>query len=116
MKIMESKLISVAKDFSPSPAGRHVKDGPYPGEVFRDTILVPALKAYKNVVVDFDGTEACGSSFLDEAFGGLVYKAGFSVKSLKEILHLHASRKSYEAKVWGYIAEASQREKISGRA
>lgn len=103
---MTNFVISVANSFSPSPAGRHKGDGPFPGEVFRDSLLIPALRSNESVTVDFDGTEACGSSFLDEAFGGLVRQGGFTEQALRKTLHFQASRKSYEAKVWKYIHEA----------
>ena len=101
---MTSKLISVAKEFSPSPAGRYASDGPYPGEVFRDQILVPALRNYETVVVDLDGTDGYGSSFLEEAFGGLV-RRGFTVAELKKRLDIKSSRASYRVRAWNYIEE-----------
>lgn len=106
---MNTAVITVAKDFSRAPAGRFVTDGPFPGEVFRDKLLVPALQGNDIVTVDFDGTEPCGSSFLDEAFGGLVRDRGYSLKDLEQHLKVHSSRKSYEAKVWSYIQEAKPR-------
>lgn len=102
---MTTKLISIAKDFSPFPAGRYLADGPYPGERFRDELLMPALKAHADVTVDLDGTTGFGSSFLEEAFGGLVRK-GFSVDELKRRLHIKSERQSYEVRIWSYIAGA----------
>ena len=43
---MVEKLISVS-EFSRFPGGRWKKDGPFSGEEFRDTIVIPALKAAK---------------------------------------------------------------------
>lgn len=99
---MKSKLISVATDFSPSPAGRYPADGPFPGAVFRDTLLIPAVKNNDVVTVDLDGTDGYGSSFLEEAFGGLV-RCGFPESLLRKKLKVKSSRKSYEVRVWGYI-------------
>lgn len=99
---MKSTMISVAADFSPSPAGRYKGDGPFPGEVFRDKLLVPAVNNNDVVTVDLDGTDGYGSSFLEEAFGGLVRK-GFSETVLQQKLKLKSSRKSYEVRVWNYI-------------
>ena len=70
---MSTQVISIAKDFSPTPAGRYRSDGPFPGEKFRDDLLLPALrKDTEPVTVELDGTAGFGSSFLEEAFGGLV--------------------------------------------
>lgn len=69
--------IDIAKVFSRHPAGRVPADGPNSGERFRDEILVPALKEAMErsdstpVIVDIDGCRSFGSSFLEEAFGGL---------------------------------------------
>lgn len=66
------KIINVAKDFSDEPIGRFPSDAEYNGQRFRDEYLFPALSKFDKVIVDFDGVEGCGSSFLEEAFGGLV--------------------------------------------
>ena len=87
--------ISLAEDFSPFPAGRyHPDDGPYTGQRFREERLVPALGKLgeaERLEVVFGGVEGCGSSFLDEAFGGLVRDAGFSKAFLEKHLHLTTS-------------------------
>lgn len=66
------KTISIADDFSSAPAGRFPDDGPYNGTRFRDEFLLPALRSGEDVVVSLDGVSGFGSSFLEEAFGGLV--------------------------------------------
>lgn len=104
---MTSKSISIAADFSPSPAGRYESDGPFPGEVFRERLLGPALRNFDEVVVDLDGTSGYGSSFLEEAFGGLV-RGGFTIDQLKKKLKVNSSRESYRIRIWNYIREASQ--------
>lgn len=76
--------IDVAQQFSAYPSGRVSKDGENNGERFRNEILVPALKKVlddKNsasvVIVDIDGCRTFGSSFLEEAFGGLARVPAF---------------------------------------
>lgn len=66
------KVIDVAEQFSKNPYGRYPEDGNYNGQRFRDEFLVPALKSNEEVKVDLSGTNRYGSSFLEEAFGGLV--------------------------------------------
>ena len=103
---MNGKLITVASDFSLSPAGRFLADGPFPGEKFREEILLPALREHEDVIVDLDGTSGMGSSFLEEAFGGLVRLAGFSEPQLRQRLHIRSSRQTYEQRIWKYIHKA----------
>ncbi|MEO2266493.1 STAS-like domain-containing protein [Pseudoalteromonas sp. YIC-656] len=62
------------KDFSRFPGPRYIKLGKYSGEEFRDNVLIPAILEHNLVKVDLDGTVGYGSSFLDEAFAGLLRK------------------------------------------
>lgn len=62
-------VFSVAKDFSPQPAGRTSKDGPYNGWALRSRLT--DLLHQGPVKVDLDGTLGFGSSFLQAAFQGL---------------------------------------------
>jgi len=62
-------------DFSEFPGARYDSLGPNSGEKFRKTVLIPAIKANENketITVVLDGAFGYGSSFLDEAFGGLI--------------------------------------------
>lgn len=66
-----SHVISVAQDFTRTPGPRYIKQGDWSGEKFRK-LIERRLKEWGDVVIDLDGTRGYGSSFLDEAFGGLV--------------------------------------------
>lgn len=83
--------IVIAEDFSRFPGGRFPEDGDYNGEKFRRKFLVPALKKFDKVEVVFDGVAGFGSSFLEEAFGGLVRSEGFNKRQLDNKLILIAS-------------------------
>ena len=74
--------ISVAKDFSTVPLGRFPDDSTFNGTVFREEWLLPALAKHDTLQIDFDGAEGYGSSFLEEAFGGLVRLHGFNPSDL----------------------------------
>ncbi|WP_138511659.1 STAS-like domain-containing protein [Maricaulis alexandrii] len=74
--------INVSRDFSVEPGPRYKKQGPFSGELFREKCLVPALRAGGCVIVEMDGTEGYGSSFIDEAFGGLVRSGEFKADEL----------------------------------
>lgn len=68
----------IAKEFTDTPGGRTPKEGEFSGEVFRELILQPIYKENldKNEIltINFDGCYGFGTSFLEEAFGGLVRK------------------------------------------
>ena len=107
---MTRTTIDIAKDFSAFPAGRLITDGPFSGARFRDELLVPALKESDEVQVIIDGAKGYGSSFLEEAFGGLV-RNGFDVKSLKDKLHLIGTKAGfgiYITNIWTYIDDAAK--------
>lgn len=111
---MTEKLIVIAKDFSPSPIGRYRSDSETSGEAFRVDHLAPALRSYDRVTVDLDGTDGYGSSFLEEAFGGLIRKEGFTENQLKNKLQIISNRISYRVRAWNYIADEQRRHKPRG--
>lgn len=82
--------ISVAKHFSQYPAGRYPEDGDFNGTRFREEKLAPPLIEGKTVEVTFEGVAGLGSSFLEEAFGGLVREHHLSKEFLDEHLRLVA--------------------------
>ncbi|MGA3683476.1 STAS-like domain-containing protein [Pseudomonas graminis] len=100
---MNAMTIYVAKDFTRMPCVRNREDGKNSGEEFRDEILLPALRTNDQVVVDLDGVLSLGSSFLEEAFGGLVRKGYFTAKELGAKLVLKFQLASYVEETWGYI-------------
>lgn len=83
----QPKIINIARDFSPFPAGRIISDGPNSGQKFRQTLLEPALEKHSLVEVQLDGVKGYPSSFTEEAFGGLV-RAGHSKHDLKQRLNI----------------------------
>lgn len=77
--------INIAKDYTISPGGRHKTDGDFSGEEFREKYLEPFFDDKTNndrITVILDGTYGYGTSFLEEAFGGLARK--FSRKEVLE--------------------------------
>lgn len=69
---------SIARQFSRHPGPRFRRQGADSGEALRAR-LVRILNSHPDatIVVELDGTSGFGSSFLDEAFGGLVRSDGF---------------------------------------
>lgn len=72
-------------DFSQFPGPRYIKLGPDSGELFRKKKLLPALLENDEVSVNLDGVAGYGSSFLEEAFGGLV-REGVDIKKIKFLM------------------------------
>jgi hypothetical protein len=75
----DSKIVDVGADFSLTPGGRFADEGEFSGEEFRTTKLEPLLDAGFSIVVDLDQPMGFTTSFLEEAFGGLVRRYGAEV-------------------------------------
>ncbi len=105
------KTIKIASEYSDTPLGRFPSDGDYNGTRFREEFLRPALQVEDRVVVDIDEVEGYGSSFLEEAFGGLVRGGDFSADGLRkklEIAYKDPDFKIYGDLIWRYIEEAKK--------
>ncbi|WP_029046215.1 STAS-like domain-containing protein [Cupriavidus sp. amp6] len=101
------RTISIAKDFSRHPAGRFERDGPSSGELFRRKFLIPSLREEQDkIVIEMDGARGYGSSFLEEAFGGLV-REGFDKERLLRTLVIIASNASLKVEIEDYIKSAA---------
>ncbi len=74
--------VSVARDFTPHPGPRYRWQGDFSGQEFRAK-LVAWLARADRLFVDLDGTSGFGSSFLDEAFGGLIRSEGMRKDDVK---------------------------------
>ena len=110
--------------FSKTPFGRFTQkdennndiQNPHSGEAFRailKPILIQAMKNSEQVTIDFDNVEyGIGSSFLEEAFGGLVRKEGFTAKELLEttppLLVIKSEVSFYQIEITEYIKDADQ--------
>ncbi|HBS6036907.1 TPA: STAS-like domain-containing protein [Klebsiella aerogenes] len=94
------------KDFSKYPGPRYESLGENSGEKFRDTFLIPAILENDEIAIDFDGVFGYGSSFLEEAFGGLVRK-GISLNKIEMIKkNLKSRDESIKEEVISYINDA----------
>lgn len=101
MHLMGEYMVDLAKDFSRAPAGRFISDGPNSGERFRSEYLEPNLKMHEKVVVLLDGTRGLGSSFLEEAFGGL-RRLGFTYEQLTHKIDLVSKDSSLVSEIRSY--------------
>jgi hypothetical protein len=93
------KKLFVADQFSKVPGARLRRDGPNSAEEFRADVLIPALRSAinDNAALDvlLDGTAGYGSSFLEEAFGGLVRSATFPPDQIRTHLRIVANDPLY---------------------
>ena len=90
----------IAEEFSVTPGGRFKKHGPYSGEEFREdvlrTLLQRAVGADEKLTIVLDGTAGYGSSFLEEAFGGLIRLRLFDKEQVRRHLEVQALEPLYE--------------------
>lgn len=101
----------ISTDFSFVPAGRYYSDGNFTGQRYREEFLKPLLLANDLVEVDIDDTAGLGSSFLEEAFGGLVREGYFTAPQLHKRLKVVARNprsKMYELSIWKFIDNAQK--------
>lgn len=108
---MESKFrINIAKDFSPVPIGRYPSDSDSNGADFREKVLVPALAAHQMLEITLDGTEGYGSSFLEEAFGGLVRIHKFSAEEItKRINFISIEDPTLVEEILSYVTSSTSK-------
>lgn len=108
---MSAIRIDIGKDFSDVPSGRFPEDGNFNGERFRKQYLVPALRAGSKFIVNVDHTEGFGSSFLEEAFGGLIRLEGFRKAELDRLMEIEATKPQtlrYKRKIEQYLERADR--------
>jgi hypothetical protein len=99
---MDSIVIKI-RDFTKAPGPRYIKeevrDANNSGERFRDSSLYPTLLKVitesKKLIIDLDGTEGYGTSFLEESFGGLIREKGMDYKIIKDTIELISKEEPY---------------------
>ena len=105
--------INIAKDFSKTPGGRYIKEGPFSGEEFRIKLLKPAyektIKLGGQLTVVLDGGFGYTPSFLEEAFGGLVREV--KSEDVAKIKIVSEEEPSQISKIASYIADALRNNK-----
>ncbi len=105
---VRANVIDVGTDFTRFPAGRTNSDGPYSGEAFRDKHLRPWLDRHERVEIRLDSALGYGSSFLEEAFGGLI-RLNYSKEDVLSLLQLDTADPLLKQEIEGYIKNASSK-------
>ncbi|MCI8749408.1 MAG: STAS-like domain-containing protein [Lachnospiraceae bacterium] len=104
--------IQICKDFSDTPGGRYICEGEYSGEKFREELLLPKYNEAEDkgekLRVEFDGCYGFGTSFLEEAFGGLVrvYK---KEKVLDRLVIISKEDETIPGLIEKYVKEAESK-------
>lgn len=99
MKTVDKHTLVIAKDFSPTPGSRYIIEGDFSGEALRKEILTNMLKKAiednTQLFIDLDGTSGYGTSFLEEAFGGLIREDGYDYQTICNHMELKSEEEKY---------------------
>ncbi len=102
-----SNRFSIAEKFTRRPGPRYKDRGAFSGEEFREKELIPMVKRGEPVEIDLDGTLWYGSSFLEEAFGGLIRETKISADDFRRLFSFKSDEdRSYITEIMEYVAEA----------
>ncbi len=113
MKAADNKILKICKEFSSTPGPRYEQEGEYSGEAFRKKVLKPfidsALLEKVGLVIDLDGTAGYGTSFLEEAFGGLIRADGFKFAVLDKTIIFISNEEPYLIDdIKSYLSDADE--------
>ena len=98
--------INIKEEFNQYIGGRYRTLGKHSAEELRDDIVIPALKKYKDVTLDFDDVIIC-SSALEELCGGIVRNYDMPGFYLKNTLYIECDTDSTLVdEAWEYIHDA----------
>jgi len=106
-----SSILTVRDDFSFTPGPRYTGEGEFSGQEFRNAHLKPAVESaisngYKLIVI-LDGTAGYGTSFLEEAFGGLIREDDISYDLIINSIEFITTEEPYlEEDVRQYLLDA----------
>ncbi len=108
--------LNIAEEFTTTPGIRYRKDSDYSGEEFREVLLYPAylraIRENKRLYIDIDGGYGYATSFLEEAFGGLVRVEGVDANKLLSILEIKSEdEQEWIEKIKGYIKDANKKKR-----
>lgn len=107
------RVIDIGRDFSMTPGARYRRHGAYSGEEFRAMLASKLREAvandYKLVVLIDTVKRSYLSSFLDEAFGGLIRDEHFDKSEVRQHLEIRSALPrfaKYKAMAEKYMLDA----------
>lgn len=108
MNAQKIKKIHIASEWSKSPTGRYQSDGKSNATDFKKKFILNDLDAVAVFVIDLDGTDGYGSSFLEEAFGGLVRDGLISKADFNQKFTFKSEEDpSFVDEIFSYVNDAS---------
>jgi hypothetical protein len=108
--------LKIATDFSKAPGPRYIGEGKHSGQEFRENVLHPrvldALSKNIQLTIDLDGTFGFGTSFLEEAFGGLIRDNKLRIEDvLRVVCFVSTEEPDLVDEIKAYMHEAASEEK-----
>lgn len=109
--------IKISTDFSRIPGARKPDEGDSSGEEFREKILRPklleAINKKEKLEIDLDGTAGLGTSFLEEAFGGLIRVDQLEYETIiNTMIFISKEDPEYIKEILSYLKEANEKESL----
>lgn len=105
-------FVKISDVFSNTPGARFESEGPNSGEKFRKEILIPkyleAKKKSEKLVINLDDCYGFATSFLEEAFGGLVRELK-EKDTLNNIEIISMDDATAETLIEKYVREAEEK-------
>jgi hypothetical protein len=97
----------ISTEFTDTPGPRYRHEGDKSGQEFREDILLPMIRANEKILIDLDGVEGYGSSFLEEAFGGLVRENMIKGADVLRMFEFKSEEEpTYIEQIIGYVNDA----------
>jgi hypothetical protein len=117
MQAVNRTVIRISEAYSKTPGPRYIIEGPFSGEKLRQEILlsriVSAIEGNGKILIDLDGTAGYGTSFLEEAFGGLLRVNNIPYEQLEKTLEFKSDEEPYLIQdVWEYMKDAHDKKQI----
>lgn len=98
------KEIYVADEFSDTLTTVKKSKGDNSAEVFRDTLLIPALQNYEEVVLIFTHVKDLSRAFIHEAFSKLAMK-GCDTDDIETKLQIVSPNSKWTEYIWNSLEE-----------
>lgn len=99
MTLSSNKILKISKVFSRTPGARFRSEGKFSGQELREVHLTPAIKeavATQIILcIDLDGTAGYGTSFLEEAFGGLIRVDKISLTLIQKFVEFNSTEEPF---------------------